>query len=1307
MYTVLYVDDEAGLLEIGKLFLEESGQVIVDTITSASAALAMLTTRNYDAIISDYQMPGMDGIGFLKEVRRSGNTIPFILFTGRGREDIVIQALNEGADFYLQKGGEPVSQFAELKHQIIQAVKRKRAENELAISEEKYRRIVDTADEGVWQMDKNFNAVYVNQRMAEMLGYTVEEMLGRNLMSFVATEDLPDQTARMEERRQGKSGRYERRLITKNGSIRWMLVSATPLMDSHGTFMGSFAMYSDITERKTAETEIARRNEELQTAYEQLTLNEEELRQNYEELAKSQHLLLESEKQYRNVVEDQTEFISRFSPDGTHIFVNEAYCRYFGLKRDEILGHRFRPKIPIEDKERVNRFFASLTPDHPADSIEHRIIMPDGTIRWQWWNDRAIFDPSGMVSEYQSVGRDITEEKITEIALEESEQRKAAMIAAMPDLLFVLSRDGTYLDFQAADKNLLALPPSRIIGKNILDTGFDAEATKTVLQAISAAIETGTLQQLEYKIAIPAGIAWFEARLVRLEADRALGIVRDISERKKAESELRVAYEQITASEEELRSQYNELAQREQQIRESEENFQSLVETAPDAIYILVGEAFAYVNPAMVRLIGATSADQLLGMSFYDRIHPTFHEKIRERAHLIIDEHKPAGLNESVYLKMDGSPLEIESSVAPFRYHNNPAGLVILHDISQRKQAEKLLKESEERYRVLLQRSFDAVVVHRKGIVSLANQGAATLLGAQSPSELVGKNVLDFVHPDSINIVRERISAMTGGDGMTAVDIKEEKFLRIDGNAINVEVVATGFIDNGEPAVQVVFRDITERKRTEELLLRKSGELTAQLDALAKIEQNTRVSEERLLMAQNISLTGCWEYNAVTDTIWGSAEALRIFGFPPEAGDFPIDDVEACIPERERVHQALLDLIRGGKEYNLEYTINPADSSPSKIIHSVARIEKDAGGRPIRVMGVIQDITERKRAEEEITFKNRILSTQQETAPEGILIVNEQGVILNYNQKFIEIWGIPPDFIASRRDEPVLKYVVDQVADPEAFLSRVRYLYNHKDEKSFEEIILKDGRVLERFSAPILGEMKKYYGRVWYFRDISGRKRAEEALRLMNRKLHLLTGITRHDILNKITIVAGNLKVAEKKFNEPALVEILKKIESATTAIRTQIEFTQTYQDLGVQAPAWFRVCEVIRGVRPPEISLTCACDSCEIFTDPMITRVFFNLFDNTVKYGKGATAVTVECTQVRGALVIVFADNGVGGIPPDEKEKIFERGFGKNTGLGLFLAREILSITGITIAETGEPGKGARFEMTVPTGAYRFSSEP
>ncbi|MDD1718887.1 MAG: PAS domain S-box protein, partial [Methanoregulaceae archaeon] len=280
---VLYVDDEPSMLDIGKIFLESGNAFSVDTLTSASAALEHLNTEQYDVIISDYQMPGMNGVMFLKQLKQAGNTTPFIIFTGRGREEVVIEALNEGADFYLQKGGDPRAQFTELANKIRYAVTRRRAE------------------EG----------------------------------------------------------------------------------------------------------------------------------------------LRESEERYRRVVEDQTEFICRFLPDGTHIFVNDAYCRYFGLDREEITGSLFRPTIHPEDRQDVARVFASLTPDHPLDTIDQRILMPDGSLRWQRWVDRAIFGEDGTLKEYQSVGRDITDYKQSEAALRESEAKYRTVFETTGTAMVLIENDAT------------------------------------------------------------------------------------------------------------------------------------------------------------------------------------------------------------------------------------------------------------------------------------------------------------------------------------------------------------------------------------------------------------------------------------------------------------------------------------------------------------------------------------------------------------------------------------------------------------------------------------------------------------------------------------------------------------------------------------------------------------------------------------------------------------------------------------------------------------------------------------------------
>ncbi len=184
MFSVLYVDDEPALLEIGRLFLEQSGLFSVDTVPSAPEALLAIGGKVYDAIISDYQMPEMNGIEFLKHVRSSGNTVPFIIFTGRGREEVVIQALNEGADFYLQKGGEPVSQFAELGHKVQMAVQQRRAETSIRDHERREADIINFLPDATFAIDTRGVVIAWNRAIERMTGVKSSEILGKGNFEY-------------------------------------------------------------------------------------------------------------------------------------------------------------------------------------------------------------------------------------------------------------------------------------------------------------------------------------------------------------------------------------------------------------------------------------------------------------------------------------------------------------------------------------------------------------------------------------------------------------------------------------------------------------------------------------------------------------------------------------------------------------------------------------------------------------------------------------------------------------------------------------------------------------------------------------------------------------------------------------------------------------------------------------------------------------------------------------------------------------------------------------------------------------------
>jgi PAS domain S-box-containing protein len=161
----------------------------------------------------------------------------------------------------------------------------------------------------------------------------------------------------------------------------------------------------------------------------------------FRNLKQSQEVLRKSEARYRGIVEDQTEVICRFTPDGTHTFVNVAYCRYFGKKGDELVGHKFMSFIPEDDHKAVEEHFASFSPENPVATHEHRAIAPSGEIRWQQWTNRAIYDKQGHLIEFQSVGRDITKRKLAEEALRESEEKYRSMMEAMNDPVYICSQD--------------------------------------------------------------------------------------------------------------------------------------------------------------------------------------------------------------------------------------------------------------------------------------------------------------------------------------------------------------------------------------------------------------------------------------------------------------------------------------------------------------------------------------------------------------------------------------------------------------------------------------------------------------------------------------------------------------------------------------------------------------------------------------------------------------------------------------------------------------------------------------------------
>jgi PAS domain S-box-containing protein len=240
-----------------------------------------------------------------------------------------------------------------------------------------------------------------------------------------------------------------------------------------------------------------------------------------------------------------------------------------------------------------------------------------------------------------------------------------------------------------------------------------------------------------------------------------------------------------------------------------------------------------------------------------------------------------------------------------------------------------------------------------------------------------------------------------------------------------------------------------------------------------------------------------------------------------------------------------------------------------------------------------------------------------------------------------------------------------------------------------------------------------YHGRwasMGTLHDQTAQETAEIALIEANRKLQLMTGITRHDILNQLMVLRGNLELAKNAKNPASAHSLEARAMEAATNIENMIAFTKDYQDIGMNAPSWqylpSLVSKASEGMSKSGLDLQEQMPNMEILTDPLIVKVFHNLIDNALRHGKRATRMEFSARVEDGSLLIVVQDDGIG-IDAKDKRRIFERGFGKHTGMGLFFSREVLSITGITIDEMGEPGHGASFVLRVPAGKWRSASSP
>ncbi len=361
------------------------------------------------------------------------------------------------------------------------------------------------------------------------------------------------------------------------------------------------------------------------------------------------------------------------------------------------------------------------------------------------------------------------------------------------------------------------------------------------------------------------------------------------------------------------------------------------------------------------------------------------------------------------------------------------------------------------------------------------------------------------------------------------------------------------------------------------------------------------------------------------------------------------------------------------------------------------------------LIGVSRDVTDRKLAEEALRQLSDRLSLATQAGGVGIWEYDVVHNILTWDDQMFALYGITEEQFGGAYEawQAGLHPEDKQQGDAEIKMAL-------RGEKEFDtefRVIWPDGsirniRALALVQRDAEGTPLRMIGTNW---DITEHKRAEDAVLEANKKLNILNSITRHDVLNQISVLVMTLELIEESVQDAGILDFVKKAEGATERITRQIDFTREYQDIGVLKPQWQNVSDII--ANETEQLTTCPyaisvnLDAVEIYADPLLPKVFYNLLENAIRHGEYVSTLRFSSRESVQGLTLVCEDNGAG-VDAESKKHLFQQGFGKHTGFGLYLMREILGITDITIKETGEPGNGARFEMTVPEGMWRIAGK-
>jgi PAS domain S-box-containing protein len=740
---ILHVDDDPCLLDVSKQILSMEPNFEIDTAISVDEAFRKMEKQTYDVVVSDYEMPLRNGLDFLKELREQGKDVPFILFTGKGREEVVVKALNLGADRYINKYGPPETVYCELTDAINKIVDRKKATELLLASESKYRTLVETSLEGILVTKADpLRLVFANKAMGKILGYSVKELLSlspERIMGCVYPEDRAVFFKRVENRFRGEPAEscLEFRAVRKDGSIIWLNAFANRVdYDGQPAVLG---MFLNVNESKKAE-----------------------------------EILRESEKRYRELANCLPEIVFETDMNGRLVFANERAAEISGYSQKELeKGLNIMQFLVPEDREKAAKNIQRLLSGGGYVPAEYSFVRKNGS------SFPALIMATPRICENKFAGLrglviDITERKREAESLEKEKQELNRILDSAPLIIFYKDKEGKFIRVNKTFAEASKIPKEDFLGKTVFDL-YSAEIAQSMtnddLEVLTSRCpRLGIIEQYESA----SGLRWVQTdKIPVLDKNGVptglIGFAQDITEHKSAEKALQT----------------------------SEEKLRMIFEGASDGIIAADSKtkSFVFANPRICEITGY-SLEELLKLNISD-IHP---EKdlpsVTEQFMLQLRGEITLATNIPV-LRKDGTVVYCDVNARPAKFGEQEYLVGFFRDITDRKKAEEALNRTMDELvrvneKIGVVGSLTRHDVRNKLVAVAANAFIIKKKHPDHPDIIDGLGKMEQAVKDIVKIFDfAKTYEELGVEELTYIDVEKtlKESVALFSGALNVEVI--------------------------------------------------------------------------------------------------------------------------------------------------------------------------------------------------------------------------------------------------------------------------------------------------------------------------------------------------------------------------------------------------------------------------------------------------------------------------------------------------------------------------------------